>query len=68
MFTPYEYTHTTPGVAIFQIGCFITAVFGLMAVVRLNYPDKQSAPRDFEGGLEAELGGPTAVRVRGISS
>lgn len=27
------------------------------------YPDKQSAPREFEGGLERELGGPTAVRV-----
>lgn len=63
MFTPYEYTHTAPGKAIFQIGCFITAVFGLCAVVKMSYPDKQSAPREFEGGLEAELGGPGAVRV-----
>lgn len=63
MFSPFEYDHTTPKVALFQIGCFITAVFGLCAVVATSYPDKQSAPREFEGGLEAELGGPTAVRV-----
>ena len=52
---------------LFRSGCFITAVFGLMAVVHMNYPDKQSAPREFEGGLEAELGGPGAVRVSGIA-
>jgi hypothetical protein len=29
----------------------------------MTYPDKPSAPREFEGGLENELGGPNAVRV-----
>ena len=29
----------------------------------MTYPDKQSAPREFEGGLERELGGPGALRV-----
>ena len=63
MFSPEEYTHVTSGKAIFQIGCFVTAVFALCGVVVLYYPDKPSAPREFEGGLERELGGPKAVRV-----
>ena len=29
LFSPEEYTHTKPATAFFQIGCFITAVFGL---------------------------------------
>jgi NADH dehydrogenase (ubiquinone) 1 beta subcomplex subunit 8 len=63
MFSPEEYTHTKPGKGLFQIGCFVAAVFGLCGVVSYTYPDKQSAPREFEGGLERELGGPNAVRV-----
>jgi hypothetical protein len=63
MFSPEEYTHTTPGKGLVQIGCFITAALGLCGVVSLFYPDKASAPREFEGGLEKELGGPGAVRV-----
>jgi len=64
IFSPYEYTHTKPGMGAFQLGCFITAVFGLCGVVAMYYPDKPSAPREFEGGLEKELGGPEAVRAR----
>lgn len=64
MFSPYEYTHTKPGKGLFQIGCFVVVVLGLCGVVSMTYPDKPSAAREFEGGLEAELGGPTAVRVR----
>lgn len=63
MFSVYEYTYTTPGKAIFQIGCFVATVFGLSGLVMLSYPDKPSVPREFEGGLEKELGGPLAVRV-----
>jgi NADH dehydrogenase (ubiquinone) 1 beta subcomplex subunit 8 len=63
LFSPEEYTHATSGVAFFQLGCFITAVFGLCGVVYYLYPDKQSSPREFEGGLEKELGGPLAIRV-----
>lgn len=66
IFSPEEYTHSTPGKAVLQIGVFVLAVFGLCGVVAMNYPDKPSAPREFEGGLEKELGGPTAVRVSGI--
>jgi NADH dehydrogenase (ubiquinone) 1 beta subcomplex subunit 8 len=63
MFSPHEYTHTTPGKGLFQMGCFVAVVLTLCGVVSISYPDKQSAPREFEGGLERELGGPGAVRV-----
>lgn len=63
MFSPEEYTHTKPGKGLFQIGCFVVAVFALCGVVSLTYPDTPAAPREFEGGLERELGGPNAVRV-----
>ena len=63
MFSPEEYTHTKPGKGLFQLGCFVAAVFGLCGVVAMTYPDRPSAPREFEGGLERELGGPNAVRV-----
>jgi NADH dehydrogenase (ubiquinone) 1 beta subcomplex subunit 8 len=66
MFSPEEYTHTKPGKGLFQIGCFVAVVFGLCGIVAMTYPDKPSAPREFEGGLERELGGPNAVRVSGI--
>ncbi|RAL66922.1 hypothetical protein DID88_007704 [Monilinia fructigena] len=64
MFSPEEYTHQKPGTAALQLGLFVASVFGLCAVVGIMYPDKQSVPREFEGGLERELGGPTAVRAR----
>ncbi len=41
----------------------MAAVFGLCGIVSMTYPDKPSAPREFEGGLEKELGGPNALRV-----
>ena len=58
-----EYTHFTPGKAFFLMGCFITTVFGLVGIVSLYYPDRPSVPRTFPDGLEAELGGPGALRV-----
>ncbi|KAK6603139.1 NADH:ubiquinone oxidoreductase 20.1kD subunit [Botrytis cinerea] len=64
IFSPEEYTHQKVGTAGFQFGLFILSVLGLCTVVGMMYPDKQSAPREFEGGLERELGGPTAVRAR----
>jgi len=63
MFSPEEYTWTSPGKGALQISAFILAVFGLCGVVSLYYPDKPSAPRVFEDGLERELGGPNALRV-----
>jgi len=64
MFSPEEYTHVTPGTAIFQLGCFVGAVLGLCGVVSMFYPDTPTVPREFEDGLERELGGPGALRVR----
>lgn len=63
LFSPEEYTHTKPATAFFQLGCFITAVFGLCSVVYVLYPDKQSYPTEYEGGLEKELGGPGVTRA-----
>lgn len=45
------------------MGTFIASVLGLCGVVSLYYPDKISVPKTYEDGLEAELGGPAAVRV-----
>ncbi|KAJ9139147.1 hypothetical protein NKR23_g8108 [Pleurostoma richardsiae] len=64
MFTPYEYTWVSPGKGLLQIGAFIATVFSVLAVIKLTYPDKPSYPREFEGGLEKELGGSGAVRAR----
>lgn len=63
IFTTEDYTWTTPGWGAVLVGCFIATFGGVLAVVYQYYPDKPSAPRRFEGGLEKELGGPNAVRV-----
>jgi len=64
MFSPHDYTHAKPSKAIFQIACFVMVVLGLCGVVSFTYPDMPTVPRQFEGGLEKELGGPLAVRAR----
>ena len=46
-----------------MLGTFIATVLGVSGVVYLNYPDQVAFPREFEGGLERELGGPGAIRV-----
>ena len=66
MLTPYEYTWTSTGKGLFQLGCFVVTVFGVSGAVYYTYPDLVSYPREFEGGLQRELGGPGATRV-GIS-
>lgn len=63
MFTPYEYTWTTAGKGILQIGAFVATFLSVLYVVKLSYPDKASYPREFEGGLVKELGGAGAKRV-----
>lgn len=45
------------------MGGFVATVLGLCGVMKLYYPDKISVPKSYEDGLEAELGGPRAVRV-----
>lgn len=68
MFSPHEYTWTTTGPALLMIGAFIAVFLGVSGVVYLNYPDRPAYPREFEGGLERELGGPGAVRVGGCDA
>lgn len=42
---------------------FLTCLGGLSYAVYSTYPDRPSAPKEYEDGLEAELGGPGALRV-----
>jgi len=60
----HDYDHFTPGWAGVLLGCFGVAVVGLCGVTAFMYPDKKSVPKCYPDGLEAELGGPRAVRAR----
>ncbi|KAF2259556.1 hypothetical protein CC78DRAFT_58106 [Lojkania enalia] len=60
----HEYDHFTPGWGGVLMGTFILSVLGLCGAVALVYPDKVSVPKTYPDGLEAELGGPRAVRAR----
>ncbi|KAF2216059.1 hypothetical protein CERZMDRAFT_82107 [Cercospora zeae-maydis SCOH1-5] len=64
IFSPDVYTHVTPGWGGVLLGTFVGAVGVLCAVVYRFYPDRPSVSRSFPDGLEAELGGPKAVRAR----
>jgi len=64
MFTPYEYTWVSPGKGLMQIGIFVSVFVSVCYAVSKVYPDRVSYPREFEGGLEKELGGAGAIRVR----
>ncbi|KAL1848484.1 hypothetical protein VTK73DRAFT_10129 [Phialemonium thermophilum] len=64
MMSPYEYTWVNTRKGLFQIGAFVATFLGLCWAVKLTYPDRPTYPREFEGGLEKELGGPGAVRAR----
>lgn len=67
VFSPEQYTHVTSRKAFFQVGGFVAAFLGLCGVVSLFYPDRPSAPKTYPDGLEKELGGRSAVPVRGGS-
>ena len=67
MFSLEEYTHFKPAKGFFLLGCFIASVFGLCGVVRIYYPDRPSVPRAFPGGLDKELGEPTALIVSSMA-
>ena len=45
-------------------GGFIALVLGLTFVCNMNMPDIPAMPRELPDGLEKELGGPRALRVR----
>lgn len=63
IFSPWEYTWTTTGPGLIMVGTFLAVFFSVTGLVYLNYPDSPAYPREFEGGLERELGGPGATRV-----
>ncbi|TPX16126.1 uncharacterized protein E0L32_004121 [Thyridium curvatum] len=64
MFTPHEYTWVAPGKGLVQVAVFVAAFCGLLFVIKQTYPDKPVYPREFEGGLERELGGSGVPRAR----
>lgn len=64
IFSPWEYTWTTTRPGLIMVGSFLAVFFSVTGLVYLNYPDTVAFPREFEGGLERELGGTGAVRVR----
>ena len=63
MFSPYEYTHFTPGFGAVLFGCFVATFMGLLGVVYVTYPDKPSVERGLPGGLDRELGGEGCLLV-----
>ncbi|KAI0482537.1 hypothetical protein GGR56DRAFT_620361 [Xylariaceae sp. FL0804] len=64
MLSPHEYTWISPGKGALQMGAFVATTLGLCWLVAQVYPDRPSYPREYEGGLERELGGPGAIRAR----
>lgn len=67
IFSPYEYTWTTTGQGAIMLGTFVAVFLSFSGLVYFYYPDRPAYPREFEGGLERELGGPGAVRVGFLS-
>jgi NADH dehydrogenase (ubiquinone) 1 beta subcomplex subunit 8 len=63
MFSTWEYTWVSTGKGLFQIGVFVAAFLTVCYGVKLTYADRKSYPREFEDGLERELGGAGAMRV-----
>lgn len=68
MFSAYEYTWISPGKGALQVVAFVAVFLSVLYAVKLTYPDRPSYPREFEGGLEKELGGAGALRVSLINS
>lgn len=64
IFALEDYTHMTTGQGLLLWGGFISCILGITYLVTVNYPGKPSAPTEYPGGLDQELGGAGAVRVR----
>ncbi|CAL5869322.1 uncharacterized protein PFLUO_LOCUS3551 [Penicillium psychrofluorescens] len=64
VFSPEQYTHVSSRKGFFHLGVFVATFLSLCGVVSLYYPDRPSAPKTYEGGLEKELGGPNALPAR----
>lgn len=63
VFSPHVYTWVSPRKGLVQIAAFIATFLGVCYVVKVTYPDRPSFPREFEDGLQRELGGAGATRV-----
>lgn len=63
IFTPHVYTWVSPSKGLVQIGAFIAVFLSVCYAVKVTYPDRPSYPREFEDGLQRELGGAGATRV-----
>ncbi len=63
LFSPYEVHLDHPGNGLFQIGCAVSAFLTICLVVKATLPETPAYPREFEDGLERELGGSGAIRV-----
>lgn len=62
--SPHHYDFATSRqVFTWWAGAF-TVFFSVYGIVYLVYPENPAVPKDYEGGLERELGGPGAVRAR----
>ncbi|KAJ9620412.1 uncharacterized protein PV06_03015 [Exophiala oligosperma] len=63
IFALEDYTHMTTGQGLLLWGGFISCILGITYLVTVNYPGKPSAPTEYPGGLDQELGGAGAVRA-----
>ncbi|EHY54771.1 hypothetical protein HRR83_004100 [Exophiala dermatitidis] len=63
MFALEDYNHMTPARGLLLWAGFISVILGLSYAVTVTYPGKPSAPKEYPGGLDRELGGPGAVRA-----
>lgn len=63
IFSTYEYTHMTARQGLVGWAVFISIVVGTVYWVKATLPPRPSYPKEYEGGLERELGGPGAERV-----
>lgn len=64
-FSPYPYTHFSSQRGLVLWAGFLGCIATLSGAVYLTYPDRPSFPKEYADGLEAELGGPHALRVCG---
>lgn len=63
VFSTDVYNHATPGKAGLHFGIFVLAALGLVGTVYQFYPDRPSVGKEYEAGLDIELGGQGALAV-----
>lgn len=67
--SPEEYTHFKPRKAFLLFGCSVAIFLGSVGLMGAFWvPPAPFVRREFEGGLEKELGGPNTLSVSYSSS